>query len=110
MGASLRKPVAVNNWESLTSEANRLYASCADLVKKAQGGASIRSLYERIRVIKSQTLMIRVMLLHQARHDESRQAWIHTWWDSMDTLFTEFKEFRNHSLAPINELEERLLN
>lgn len=110
MGASLRKPVAVNNWESLTSEANRLHASCAELVKKAEGGASIRSLYERIRVIKSQTLMIRLMLLHQGRHDESRQAWIHTWWDSMEELFTEFQTYRTHSLTPISELEERLLN
>jgi hypothetical protein len=109
MGSALRKPVAVNNWESLTSEAKRLQASATDLIRKAHGETMIRSLEDRLRIIKSQTLMIRLMLVSQSKENESRQEWINTWWDSMDNLFAEFQTIRSHALTPISELEERLL-
>lgn len=110
MGASLRKPVAVNNWESLASEAKRLQVSATELLRKAKGETAIYSLEDRLRIIKSQALMIRLMLLNQSKENESRQAWINTWWDSMDTLFSEFQAIYAHTLTPISELEERLLN
>jgi hypothetical protein len=107
MGSSLRKPVEVNNWESLTSEAARLEKSGTTLLGKARVG--VNGLESRMRAVKSQSLIIRMMLLHEQGQDETRQIWITTWWDSMDTIFTEFQVYRNNSLSSINELEERLL-
>jgi hypothetical protein len=107
MGSSLRKPVAVNNWESLIEEALRLRTSGLQLLTKARESAD--GLEYRMRAVKSQSLMIRLMLLNQAQHNETRQTWTHTWWDSMESLFTEFQAYHRHTLDPINELEERLL-
>ena len=107
MGSSFRKPVAVNNWKSLTVEAARLEKSGNDLLGKARVGVS--GLESRMRSVKSQSLMLCSMLVHQKGQDETRQIWIHTWWDSMENIFNEFHAYRHTSLSPIKELEERLL-
>ena len=106
MGLSLRKPVAVNNWQSLTEEAQRLQSSGTDLLNKAKMG--LTSLDSRMRIVKSQTLMIRLMLLNQAQNSETRQALIHTWWDSMESIFSEFQIYQRHTLDRV--LEEPLLS
>jgi hypothetical protein len=66
-----------------------------------------------MRIIKSQSLMIRAMLFNFLRatqpFSESRAQWIDTWWDSMETIFSTFQALRIQNLAPIRELEERLI-
>lgn len=106
MGSSFRKPVAVNNWKSLTVEAARLEKSGNDLLGKARVGVS--GLESRMRSVKSQSLMLCSMLVHQKGHDETRQIWIHTWWDSMESIFTEFQISQRHTLDRV--LEEPLLS
>lgn len=108
MGGSMRKPVAVNNWESLTSEATRLQNSASDLLLKARINTS--GLKSRMNIVKTQTIIIHRMLLNHSRQSESHQTWIHTWWNSMDSIFTEFQSYQKQSLTSINELEERLLD
>ena len=107
MGSSLRKPVAVNNWESLSSEAIRLENSAKDIVYKAKLGTS--GLKSRMSIVKSQSLMIRLMLFTQVKNIESRKEFCHDWWNRMDSLFTEFQIYLTQSLITIHELEEPLL-
>ena len=108
MGCTFRKPVLVDSWESLVSEATRLQFSGDYLLAKARIG--VKGLDTRMRTLKSQTEVIHLMLLYRAKEDETRKGWIHTWWNSMNSIFVDFIRYQKEILGTIHELEESIVS
>ena len=108
MGCTFRKPVLVDSWESLVSEATRLQYSGSYLLAKVRIG--VKGLDTRMRTLKSQVEIIHLMLLYRGKEDETRKIFIDTWWDSMNSIFIDFSRYQKEILGTIHELEESIVS
>ena len=107
MGCTFQKPVLVDSWESLVTEATRLQYSGSYLVAKVR--ISAKGLDTRMRTLKSQAEVIHLMLLYRAKEDETRKGWIDTWWNSMNSIFIDFTRYQKEILETLHEFDEKIV-
>ena len=108
MGAALRKaiqpPVALDNWESLESEAMRLERSLRAAVKEERTRTR-----QTLGSIHSQAQTIRGALEICAKGDPVKVHWTVQWTERIQELQATLRAYQQISLTPIQELEERFL-
>jgi hypothetical protein len=115
MGAVLRKPVVFQEWDSLVSEANRLYESCSLFVGEARRNGTTRILKQRFSSVQTQGhMLVRIINTHLTQAPQTKETlrkrdWFVNWWTLMEEKIHEFKILKNQNLEPIKELEEPLL-
>ncbi len=108
MGGVLRKPVAVNSWESLEAEARRLLESSTKLLREGASQQQMRAIFGQANML---TRIIHTFLLHNPRHPLAAQRleWHRQWFSQIEENYNTFKRQNHLRLEGIQELEEPLL-
>jgi hypothetical protein len=108
MGGVLRKPVAVNSWESLEAEARRLLDSSTRLLREGTTNQQMRAMFGQANMLSR---IIHTFLLQNHRHPlaAERLEWHRQWFSQIEENYNTFKRQNSLRLEGIDELKESLL-
>ena len=111
MGSKLSVPVSASDWDSLTTEAERLSTSLTQLLDSVVAGEDC---LERFNTIHRQWVCVKgclIACLTLAMNDE-RAVWLNGIADKMSEMSSRFHTIRRLGLAPVEEDggEEALLS